>query len=209
MIDLEFATFLSDGTAVYGPLSLILVLVAGAMGLPIPAGLVVLAAGASVRQGIVDWGPTLLLSLSSVVLGDSSSYALGRFGGRWVQRVFGRRRASALGAAQERFRQQGAWAVFLTRFLLTPLDVPTNLIAGGSQYAFRRFLACVAAGRLVWIAVYGGLGYISGSQWQMVAGALGEYGPWLAAVAAAVAAVGGAIFLVVRRLQRVRVSCTP
>jgi membrane protein DedA with SNARE-associated domain len=205
MIDLEFTAFLLDGTTAYGPLSLVLVLVAGSVGLPIPAGLVVLAAGASVRLGVVEWGPVLLLCLSSVVLGDSSSYALGRFGGRWVQRVFGRRRASTLQAAQERFRRQGAWAVFLTRFLLTPLDVPTNLIAGGSRYAFRRFLACAAVGRLAWIAVYGGLGYASGSQWEVMAGTLGEYGGWLAAAAA----IGGALFLVVRRLQRSRPICVP
>jgi membrane protein DedA with SNARE-associated domain len=70
--------------------------------------------------------------------------------------------------AQATFGRRGALAIFLTRFLLTPLALPTTLIAGSSHYTFQRFLALDTLGELVWIALYGGLGYLFAEQWEMV-----------------------------------------
>jgi membrane protein DedA with SNARE-associated domain len=82
--------------------------------------------------------------------------------------------------------------------LLTALDVPTNLIAGGSRHAFRRFLAWDVAGRVTWLLIYGGLGYLFSSQWQAVTVLLSAYGLWLG-----VAAGAGFLFVqLVRCLRR-------
>jgi membrane protein DedA with SNARE-associated domain len=65
-------------------------------------------------------------------------------------------------------------AVVWTRFLITGIAVPVNLIAGTSGFPFRRFLLYDIAGESVWIFGYGGLGYLFGSQWEAVSDILGN-----------------------------------
>lgn len=165
----------------WGPLAVALALLLGAAGLPIPTGVLVLAAGAFARQGLIDGGPALVLGLLGVVLGDSLSYALGRWAGGWVQRYVRHGRGVAWQKAQARFQRHGGPAVCVTRVLFTSLDVPTNLIAGSSHFAFRQFLAWDVAGRVGWLALYGGLGYLFYHQWQAISQAIGQYGLWLGA----------------------------
>ena len=79
--------------------------------------------------------------------------------------------------------------------LLTALDVPTNLIAGGSRYSFRRFLAWDIAGRVTWLLIYGGLGYLFSSQWQTVTALLSSCGLWIGVAV-------GVILLLVQMVRR-------
>ena len=67
-------------------------------------------------------------------------------------------------------------AIYLTRFLITALATPTNLIAGGSGIKFRRFVVYDALGELTWIALYGGLGYVFSSQWELVSEFINSFG---------------------------------
>jgi membrane protein DedA with SNARE-associated domain len=189
-----------NGMTIYGPLALGLALLLGAGGLPIPIGLLMLAAGAFARQGLLDWHVAIVVGLMAVILGDVVSYSLGRFAGGRLEGYIRERRAALWQRAQTQFRQHGALAVWLTRFLLTSLDVPTNLIAGGSGYEFRRFLAYGIAGRAAWLALYGGLGYAFGSQWRLVSQAIGSYGGWLGLGAV----VGGGLYLFLRHLREKR-----
>ena len=61
-------------------------------------------------------------------------------------------------------KRRGGIAIYLTRWLFTPLALPTNLIAGSSGYPFWKFLLFDIAGEITWILLYGGLGYAFGSQ---------------------------------------------
>jgi membrane protein DedA with SNARE-associated domain len=179
----------------YGPLALGLAVLLGAVGLPIPTGLLVLAAGAFARQGLLDGTTAGLVALASVVLGDLISYGLGQSGGELVQRTLLRGRRTLWDQALARFRRYGALAIYSTRVLLTSLDVPTNLVAGSSRYGLGRFVAYDVAGRLTWLALYGGLGYIVGQQWPAFSQAISRYGLWLG-----IAAVTGAgLYPLVRR----------
>jgi membrane-associated protein len=182
-----------------GPLALTLALFLGPVGLPIPTGLLVLAAGALARQGLMPWAAAFTLGLTATVLGDLTSYGLGHLGSGWIARL-ARRRADLWQRAQSWFQQRGGLAIYATRVLLTSLDVPTNLIAGGSRYAFQRFLILDLAGRATWLLFYGGLGYLVDSHWPVVSQLITTYGIWLGAAAAA----AGAITYLLRRLRRKR-----
>ncbi|MBN1994719.1 MAG: VTT domain-containing protein, partial [Anaerolineae bacterium] len=129
----------------------------------------------------IDWRAALLAGLLGAVMGDNAGYALGRFANGWIQRRFGR--SSAWQTAQQRFAQSGAVAVYATRFLFTPLAIPTNLIAGGSGYKFQRFFTYDVAGEFTWLVLYGGLGYTFGSQWAVVSQAISNYTGYLVALA--------------------------
>ena len=50
-------------------------------------------------------------------------------------------------------------AVFLTRWLFSPLGPWVNLITGSSGYGWHRFTLAGVAGEAVWAGLYVGMGY--------------------------------------------------
>jgi membrane protein DedA with SNARE-associated domain len=163
-------TSLSDllltGVITYGAPVLALILLIGSVGVPAPTTLLLIATGAFLRQGILDWPQTVSLALLGTVVGDNLSFAMGRFGSKWVLRRFGA--TSLWKQGQAAFDKQGSWAIFLTRFLVGSLALPVNLIAGSSGYRFSRFLALDIVGEVIWIGGYAGLGYLFGSEWETI-----------------------------------------
>jgi len=178
MADLNSIEILLSAVSTIGPLTLGVILFLSPLGLPFPSALLVLGTGAFVQQGLLDWQVALLLAVLAPVLGDCTSYVLGRSLGGWA-RNSKRCWAKAWHRAEAFLGQHGTLAVYVTRFLFPALDVPTNLLAGSSDLAFCRFLASAAAGRVTWVTLYGGLGYASGSQWEAVGRVAGAYGGWL------------------------------
>ncbi len=194
MSDLNITDLFLYGVITYGPLVLGVALLLGALGTPLPGTLLVLAAGAFVRQGVIDWKSALILGLSGAVLGDSLSYTMGRFAKASTQQRFGQ--SIAWLTAQNNFKKHGSLAIYLTRFLLTPLAVPTNLVAGGSGYVFWRFLTYDMLGELTWITLFGGLGYTFGSQWELISQQVNDFSDFLVG---AIALGVGIVFLIRRQ----------
>jgi membrane protein DedA with SNARE-associated domain len=177
MIELNLTDLFLSWLTDYGSLALGLILLLGAMGVPVPATLTLITTGALVQQGSIEAGSAAAFGLAGAVLGDSLSYMTGRLAKGWVQHHFGQ--SSIWQTAQQRFEQRGAWAIYLTRFLFTPLALPINLIAGGGDYGFRPFLTYDIAGEITWLAIYGGVGYFFGSQWDLINQQLSDYSGWL------------------------------
>ena len=158
----------------YGaPLLGILVFVGG-LGVPLPCTALVIAAGAFARQGILPWHTTAIISIVSVVIGDSLSYSIGydarekvlqRFSGtlRWQQ-------------AEQSFQKWGFLSIFFSRFLVTAIAVPVNLLSGTTRFPFKQFFLYDFLGEVVWIFGYGGLGYLFGSEWELVNEFLSNFG---------------------------------
>ena len=150
----------------YGAPFLGVVVFVSALGAPFPATLVVVAVGAFARQGLLPWHITGLVALACVVIGDCLGFALGHYARRPVLRRFG---ASDRWLKAERYFQRwGGLAVFFSRFLVTAIATPVNIIAGTSNLRFRSFLTYDLTGEAIWIFGYGGLGYLFGSQWEVV-----------------------------------------
>ena len=158
----------------YGaPLLGILVFVGG-LGVPLPCTALVIAAGAFARQGILPWYTTAIISIVSVVIGDSLSYSIGyyfsdrvllRFSGtpRWIQ-------------AEQSFQKYGFLSIFFSRFLVTAIALPVNLLSGTTRFPFKQFFLYDVLGEVVWIFGYGGLGYLFGSEWELVNEFLSNFG---------------------------------
>ena len=151
-----------------------------ALGVPIPATLVVIAAGAFSRQGLLAWHITGLIALASAVLADCLGYGLGYYARKPVLRRFG---SSERWQKAERFFQRwGGMSVFVTRFLITGIAGPVNIIAGTSNLRFRTFFVFDLIGEAIWVFGYGGLGYLFGSQWEAVSDFLGDMSGFLLGV---------------------------
>ena len=158
----------------YGAPLFALTLFLGAIGLPVGASLMVIAVGAFSQQGYFEWTTMAILGLIGAVLGDALSFGMGHYGKDWVEKGFGA--SPTWNNAQSYFNKRAWVAIFLTRFLVTALAIPTNLIAGSSGYKFQRFMLYDVLGETTWIILYGGLGYAFGSQWEVVYDFLGNFG---------------------------------
>lgn len=152
------------GLITYGLPVLGVMVFINAAGVPIPSTFFLLAAGAFVRQGMFSFPIAMGLGILAAVTGDGLSYLMGRLGKGWVERRFGQ--SANWEKAVALFDQHGGVAIWLSRFLLTPLAIPVNLVAGGSGYSYWRFLLYDFTGELVWVSLYIGLGYIFWSQWE-------------------------------------------
>lgn len=182
--------------ATYGPLALVFISYIGSLGIPFPITMVIVAAGAFSRAGLLDWRLAMLACLVGAALADHSEYLLGRLAQPWLKQRFGQH--NAWQQAQAIINRQGGWAILLTRFWLTPLAPAVNVIAG-SRYPFMQFLWFDALGQFFWVLLYGGLGYLFAAQWEGVSRALSAFsGVSLVLVFVAL----GASFLAHRRKPR-------
>ena len=169
MSDFFLTQVINFGTPLVG-----LILFLGALGFPVGASVVVIAAGAFGQQGILDIPSAAIYGLLGAVIGDTLSFGMGYYAKDAVQRRFGN--SAAWQGATETFQKNAGMAVFLTRWLITAIAIPTNLIAGGSGFKYSRFISYDLIGEIVWIILYGGLGYLFGSQWELVYDFMSNFG---------------------------------
>lgn len=166
----------------FGSPMLALALLLGALGIPLPGTFFVIASGAFMRQGVLDMYSTPFLALLGAVTGDTLSYGLGRFARVGIKRRFGQ--SAAWQRAETTLEQRGGIAVYLTRWLLTPIAVPTNLVAGSGGYPLWKFLVYDVSGEITWLLLFGGLGYAFGSQWEAISQFVSDFSGVLVGVAA-------------------------
>jgi membrane protein DedA with SNARE-associated domain len=178
--------------ATYGAPMVAGLLYLGGLGLPLPGTLLVIASGAFIRQNLLDAISTPLLGYLGTISGDASLYAIGFFASGWIEQRFGE--TSTWKSAHTLFERRGGIAIFLTRWLLTAVAFPITLIAGSSGYHFRKFLLYAVLGELAWFAVYGGLGYAFGSQWELISDFISNFSGF--ALGAVV--LGAGIYLLVK-----------
>ncbi len=158
----------------YGAPGFAILLLLGALGMPVGASVLVIAAGAFSQQGILNLPLTAASGLIGAVIGDMLSFWIGFYAKELMDHRFGN--LSAWRSARVSFEARAGLAIYLTRFLVTTLAVPTNLIAGGSGIKFHRFVLYDSLGELTWIILYGGLGYWFGGEWELVSTFISNFG---------------------------------
>ena len=161
----------------YGALALLPVIAGAAIGVPLPASLLLLAAGAFAGAGQLPLLSLVPAAFVGAVVGDGVGYWLGRRGGPAAVQRWGRRfklDGVAIGRAERGFDRWGGLSVLLTRFLLTPFGPVINILAGAARYPLRSFLVYDLLGEAIWVASYVGLGYAFSASWDVLADLLGS-----------------------------------
>lgn len=184
----------------YGAPILGLILFIGALGVPFPGTFLVVAVGAFCRQGLLAWPLTGIIAFTCVVLGDCLSYSMGYYAREHVLRRFSA--SPPWARAEKSFQRWGGMSVFLTRFLVTGIAVPVNLLAGTGSFPFKRFLMYDVLGEAIWIFGYGGLGYLFGTQWELVSDFISNFGGF----ALGLVILGIGIWLGVKRLNAIEAA---
>ncbi|MDG3042360.1 DedA family protein [Roseicyclus marinus] len=166
------------------------------LALPMPASLVMLSAGGFAAAGDLVLWQAAAAALAGAVLGDQAGYQIGRIGGRLVSgrapfdrraapRAPSDRRAALRARATEYLATRGSWAVFFSRWLVSPLGPYVNFAGGAAQLDWGRFTRAGVAGEAIWVALYIGLGAAFAEDIVALADLLGSASGLLVALAVA------------------------
>lgn len=174
---MSFSDYVLSTLGVYGLPVLFGVLLIGCIGVPMPASLLLLAAGSFTEQGEMSLWPVVGLSAAGAIFGDNVGYALGRWGGRRVSGLLSR-----LIGGEQRLREAENWlrrregaAVFFSRWLLTPLGPVVNITSGLTRYSWPRFLLYDVLGEVLWVVLYVMLGRFFSDRVQEMGELMGDF----------------------------------
>jgi membrane protein DedA with SNARE-associated domain len=171
---------------VWGPGLVAVATFLSCLALPVPSSLVMLAAGGFAAAGDLALWQVAGAAFAGAVLGDQAGYRIGRAGGRLAGgRAGSARGRQSLARAAASLRRHGAAAVFLSRWLFSPLGPYVNFAAGAGEMPHGRFTVAGVAGEAVWVALYVGLGAVFADDLVALADLLGSASGLLAALAVA------------------------
>lgn len=146
------------------------------LALPFPASILMLTAGGFVAAGDLVLWQTFGAAAAGGIAGDQ----VGFWAGRWLGKPLLTRlradpaRDKLLGRAVDIMDKRGVVAVFLTRWLFSPLGPWVNLTAGSTSYAWLPFTIAGVAGEAVWSGLYVGMGYGFGGNIEAASDMLGS-----------------------------------
>jgi membrane-associated protein len=161
----------------YGLLVITLATLLSCFALPMPSSLMMMAGGAFSASGDLVLWQVCVAAFCGAVAGDQIGYLMARHwgGDRLWARLRGRKAsARLLEQAESLLHKRGGWAVYLTRWLFSPLGPYVNLIAGATRMSWPRFALADLLGEVTWVTIYVTLGYAFGSQIEELSDTLGN-----------------------------------
>jgi membrane-associated protein len=188
----------------YGLPALFAVLFLAAVGFPLPATLLLIAAGSFVAQGEMNLVQVLVIGSVGAILGDQLGYALGRWGGRnLVARLTKRFGGTQLARAEAFTTRWGGAGIFFSRWLVSSLGPWINLTSGITLYPYTRFVLWGVLGELLWVALCVMLGNLFSDRVQYLAEVLGNL-TWVILGSFVALVLGWTLFQSFRRSQSPR-----
>lgn len=140
----------------YGVFVMFVMIYFESFGAPVPGETGVIAASLLAAKGELSIVGLYLSVLSGAILGDSTGYLIGRFGGKAILRRGGPYiglTPDKVKMIEDRFAKGGLWLVLIARFL--PIMRQLNgLVAGSLSMPWHRFLMAQAAGAVMWTSLY-------------------------------------------------------
>ncbi len=131
------------------------------LALPLPSSMLVMAAGGFAAAGDFTYWSLVLAAYAGFVLGDQFAFLLARNAGApLIDRLKTRAKAAkAITKAEDLTNRYGAFAVFITRSILSPIGPYVNFVSGALKAPWVPFSIASVTGALPWCFGYSGLGY--------------------------------------------------
>ena len=140
---------------------------AGALGVPIPTTLLIIAAGAFSAQGFADFKVIIVIVTLTAVFGDCIGFFVGgkltSFQNRlpsFIKKILDSGKSSFHGCSKK--------MIFFSRFLFTAIGTPINILSGFYMCKFRNFIPYVFAGELIWALEMTFVGYWFGTNIELI-----------------------------------------
>jgi membrane protein DedA with SNARE-associated domain len=138
-------------------------LLAEAIGLPFPAAIALVAAGAAIASHTL-WGPAVLLAaMTALLTGDIAQYWLGRYSG-WALLGFLCRMSmnpeTCILRSAESFYKRGKMTLVIAKFI-PGVNTMAAPLAGSMNMRFAQFVRLDFAGALLYSVTYLLVGYLS------------------------------------------------
>jgi membrane protein DedA with SNARE-associated domain len=138
-------------------------LFAEAIGLPFPAAIALVAAGAAVASHTLSGPGVLLAAMVALMIGDAAQFWLGRYSG-WALLGFLCRLSinpeTCILRSAESFYKRGKVTLLIAKFV-PGLNIMAAPLAGSMKMRFGQFLRLDFAGALLYSATYLLVGYLS------------------------------------------------
>src|SRR5438270_4415086 len=173
--------------------------------LPVPANLLMLAAGALAGLGRLSLVSIITLSIAAFLLADFTWYRAGR---RWGDRTLrfvcelARRPISYPNEIATRFHRYGVKWLLISKFIIG-LDTVAAPMCGISHFSVVWFLVADAIGASLWVLSYVAVGYVFSDQLDHIATYIGKMGT----LAALVGIAGVCVYFLVKLVHHCRLLC--
>jgi len=146
----------------HGYLVIFVLTLAEAMGLPVPASLALIAGGAAAASGVLRAPIVFLLAITAFLLGDSTTYFLGRYTG-WALLGFLCKLSvnpeSCILRSARMFYKRGKTTLLIVKFI-PGINTMAPPLAGSMRMRFGQFLWLDLTGAALYILAFEGLGYL-------------------------------------------------
>ncbi len=157
-------------TQLFVPISMLL----GGIGVPLPNSMILIVLGTLIQQNLLSPYSISWMVIIPTVCGDILSFILaGKIlrSKKWMDLTTGLRLNANLSErlrAQKFFQSFGHWSIFLSRFAITPLAIPINILAASTGFPLRKFIVMDIAGEIIWASLYTTIGFYFGIYWQTI-----------------------------------------
>jgi|SRR5580692_2040309 membrane protein DedA with SNARE-associated domain len=146
----------------HGYLLLFLVVLAEAVGMPVPAAVALVAGGAAAAAGTLKIFRVLFLALSAMLMGDTLLFILGRYMGWSLLGLLCRLSVnpeSCILRSAESFYKRGKTTLLVAKFI-PGVNTMAPPLAGSMRMRPLQFLRFDCAGASLYILAYGGMGFL-------------------------------------------------
>ncbi len=146
----------------HGYMVLAALVFAEAIGLPMPAAIALVAAGAAVAGKILNGPALFVVALISMLIGDTLLYTLGRYMGWTLLGILCRlsiNPESCILSSAESFYKRGKATLLIAKFI-PGVNTMAPPLAGSMKMRTLQFIRFDAAGGTLYILAYGTLGFV-------------------------------------------------
>jgi membrane protein DedA with SNARE-associated domain len=188
----------------YGYLAVVGLVFIEDFGVPVPGETILILSAVYAATGRLNVFLVALLGFCGAVLGDNLGFAIGHFGGRPLVERYGRYiflTPARFDRGTAFFERHGGKIIIAARFI-EGLRQANGIIAGTTGMHWRRFLIFNTIGAALWVAVWVGIGYFSGTQIDSIYNTATRYSTFFAIAAAVFIAAVIARHVIRARRQR-------
>jgi len=146
----------------HGYLLIFAVVLAEAIGMPVPAALALVAGGAAAAGHTLSLPKALATAIAAMLIGDTLLFILGRYMGWSLLGLLCRLSVnpeSCVLRSAESFYKRGKTTLLIAKFI-PGVNTMAPPLAGSMRMPFRQFIRFDCAGASLYILAYGGIGFI-------------------------------------------------